>query len=242
MDYNWKYVKIRSTAAYKVWQRWPSYSKLKFLELLKEDYSDELRLFTCWCIEEIIGKENLEKDCSSSLFKAKQVAKGRMKMRKLLATKGRYRTPFDYDNLKNNNRADLRRGPDQQNIAWLRIMNRLCDSNGYDIANSITWLLEDYKVQPLFNQLRGSLISSDMMKKLTDNNHEEIEAIYNPELEKRFNYIFKKDELEIYVNPNKVSYDLGIGPFFGTDLDTRKSVKEWSYGAWVFCVDNEIIR
>ena len=49
-------------------------------------------------------------------------------------------------------------------------------------------------------------------------------------------------ELDKQKKIGKVSYDLGIGPFFGSDLDTGKSIKEWSYGAWVFCVVNEIIR
>ena len=242
MDYNWKYVTIKSARAFKVWRNWPSYAKIHFLELLREDFSNELRLFSCGCIERIIGKDFLENDKNDAINITRQAIQRRISLKRLFATKGRYRTPFDYDNLKINNGVDIRRGPDQMNIAWLRIMNRLCEKNAYDIATSITWLLEDYRVQPLFNQLRDSLISNDLFKELIDNNHYELEKIYNPELDKRFNYIFEKKGLEIYLCPGKVSYDLGIGPFFGTDLDTWKPIKEWSYGAWVFCVDSEIIR
>jgi len=147
MDYNWKYVKIRSSRALRIWQDWPSYAKIKFLELLREDFSNELRLFSCWCIEKIVGKDYLENDKNDAINITRKVIQKRMSFKRLLATKGRYRTPFDYDILKINNGADIRRGPDQMNIAWLRIMNRLCDKNAYDIATSITWLLEDYRVQ-----------------------------------------------------------------------------------------------
>lgn len=147
MEYNWKYAKIRSSSAFKVWQRWDSQTKIKFLELCKNDYSGKLRLFACWSIEEIIGTDNLENDENSSLLIAKKVAKGRMKLKKLLAAKGRYRTPYDYDNMELNKRADIRRGPDQRNIIWLRVMNKLCNINAYDTAKKVLKILSDvYKI------------------------------------------------------------------------------------------------
>lgn len=125
---------------------------------------------------------------------------------------------------------------------WIRIMNHLCDENAYNMTLTITQLLEDFRVQTVFNQLQDSWISSGLRGKIIDNNHKDIESMFKPELEKRFNYIFENEEFEIYVIPSKVSYDLGIGPFFGTDIDTWEPVKEWSYRAWIFCTDNNIIK
>ncbi len=31
MDYNWKYVKIKSSSALRIWQEWPSYAKINFI-------------------------------------------------------------------------------------------------------------------------------------------------------------------------------------------------------------------
>lgn len=242
MDYNWKYAKIQSSSAFKVWQKWDSQTKIKFLELCKNDYSGKLRLFACWSIEEIIGTDNLENDENSSLLIAKKVAKGRIKLKKLLAAKGRYRTPYDYDNMELNKRADIQRGPDQRNIIWLRVMNKLCSINAYDTTAVIVWLLEDYVAQKKFNILRNEDITYKMMHIIIRSNHEEMETIYNAELENRFNHIFDEKQLEIFVEPNKISYDLGIGPLFGMDFRKWQKVEEWSYGAWIFCLDNGIFK
>lgn len=107
MEYNWKYAKIRSSRTFKLWQYWDAQDKLAFLNQCKHDFSNEFRLFACWSIEEIIGTENLENDNQSSLYIAKKVANGKMRMQKLLAAKGRYRTPEDYDNLDYNMKPDM---------------------------------------------------------------------------------------------------------------------------------------
>ncbi len=241
MDYNWKYAAVRSTTAFRVWQSWNAQSKIEFLFQCKDDFSNKMRLFACWSIEEIIGKHNLENDYNSSLYIAKKVARGKMKMHKLLAAKGRYRTPDDYDNMESNRKADMRLGPDQKNINWLRVMNKLCNVDAYGTTAAIIWLLEEYRVQERFNHLIADDKTYEMMQPVITSNHWEIEAIYNAELERGFNYIFDEKEIEIFIKPNQICYDLGVAPFIKVYPGTWSRVEKWNYGVWAFCVDNGII-
>lgn len=242
MEYNWKYAKIRSSSAFKVWKNWASYHKLRFINYLRDDYSNELRLFACWCIEEIIGRDDLEKDKNSALYIAKKVARKKMRLERLLEIQGRYRTPYDYDNLMKNNYADSCKGPDQQNITWLRIMHRACHKDAYESTRYILSFLEDYRAQPMFNKLRESEISEEKMNKINDKNQNGLEEIFCNELENRFNHIFNAEELDIYVGPNVISHHLNIGPFECLQGETLQRKVLWTYGAWAFCIDNGIIK